>query len=269
MMAAEEEYHVYTGGVVPPDVTRVRIDESVSVIPARAFAGHQNIEELKCHIRVKKVEQFAFLGCRSLRLVIMPGVEIVERGAFFDCPALTDVECGELEIIGECAFHGCISLRSINLPSIKIVQTGAFIQCEARTNVKFGDNLESIRVGAFFDCTSLEQITIPLKDGMITDDNAFRGCENLKQVDLVEGAILHETIDALLLEEWKRDVNEEIELIKQILPTTPAGNVYGDVGGKAVAIRAWITNVLRNIIYYKAEHHRYLKEATITLELAL
>ena len=70
----------------------------------------------------------------------------------------------------------------------------------ALTRIKFGDKLESFRERAFLACRSLERITIPLKDGMISD-NAFQGCGNLKHVDLVEGVILHETIAALLLEE--------------------------------------------------------------------
>eukprot|EP00985_Skeletonema_marinoi_P015811 scaffold8271_cov149-Skeletonema_marinoi.AAC.5 len=268
-MAAEEEYYVYTGGVVPLDVTRVRIDKSISVIPALAFRGHPNIEEVHCHGGEKKVEEFAFNNCPSLRRVIMPGVEVVEQLAFRYCEALADVECGELEIIGEYAFSYCESLRSINLLSAKIVQLGAFIQCTALTNVKFGKELERLNWGAFLGCRSLEQITIPLKDGMISD-NAFRGCENLKHVDLVEGAILHETIDALLLEEWKKGMRWNIDVISQILSTTPAGGIGAGVGGKAVAIRAWITNnVLLNIIHYKAQHHRHLKEHANTLELAL
>eukprot|EP00985_Skeletonema_marinoi_P020308 scaffold12022_cov143-Skeletonema_marinoi.AAC.6 len=115
---AAEEYYVYTGGVVPPDVTRVRIDESVSVIPALAFYQHPNITELYCHDGVKKVEEYSFRQCRSLRLVVMPGVKEVEQGAFCGCKALADVECGKLEIIEGFAFHSCFSLRSIDMPSI-------------------------------------------------------------------------------------------------------------------------------------------------------
>eukprot|EP00984_Skeletonema_dohrnii_P008948 scaffold3345_cov83-Skeletonema_dohrnii-CCMP3373.AAC.7 len=264
-----DEYYIYTGGVVPRHVTRVRIDESVSVIPARAFHGHQNITELYCHIRVKKVEHFAFYLCPSLRIVIMPGVEVVERAAFWNCVALTDVQCGELKIIGECAFYNCESLRSIDLPSIKIVEGRAFFLCTHLTTVKFGKELESIRDRAFNGCPSLDRITLPLKDGMITHDNAFQGCGNLKHVDLIERAILSETIAALLLEEWRNDMFREIDAINQILPNTSAGDVYDDAGGKAQAIRTWIRSVLRIIVQYKAEHYNYLKEATITLELAL
>eukprot|EP00985_Skeletonema_marinoi_P016855 scaffold9128_cov158-Skeletonema_marinoi.AAC.6 len=124
-MAADEWYIYYgrDGEVIPPEVTRVRIHESVTVIPAAAFRGNRNIEEVACHDRVKTVEAGAFRLCPSLRRVIMPGVEEVEDEAFYYCKALTDVECGKLERIRYGAFAGCQSLRSIDLPSAKIVES--------------------------------------------------------------------------------------------------------------------------------------------------
>eukprot|EP00984_Skeletonema_dohrnii_P023041 scaffold12161_cov81-Skeletonema_dohrnii-CCMP3373.AAC.2 len=267
-MAADGWYNYDGREAVPDYVTRVRIDKSLTVIPARAFRGHQNIRVVECHDRNKTVDEEAFLGCRSLWRVIMPGVEVVEKYAFLNCLTLTDIECGKLDIIGGSAFAWCKSLRSITLPSAKIVEMCAFDHCTALTNVKFGDVLESIGYGSFSDCTSLERITIPLKNGMITRDNIFQRCVNLERVDLVEGAILDDTIDALLLEGWKNDICREIVSIKQILPTAPAGD-DDDVGGKAEAIRTWIRSVLGKIIHYKAENQRYLKEAAITLEHAL
>ena len=271
MMMAADGWYIYTGrdgGVIPPGVTRVRIDESISVIPALAFNGNRNIVELICHVDVKTVGEYAFDGCRSLRIVRMPGVEAVERGAFAECYALTTVECGKLERIGCCAFLGCKSLTCINLSSAKIVERSAFWNCAALTNIKFSDKLERIEKWAFRNCTCLEGITIPLREGIITDDNIFQMCENLKQVDLVEGA-LHDTIAALLLEEWKIDMKDKIDSINQILPTTPAGDDFGGVGEKAEAVQSWISSVLRNIIGYKAQHRSYLNEAATTLQLDL
>jgi len=160
----------------------------------------------------------------------MLGVEVVQQGAFWNCKALTDVECGKLEIIGINAFAYCESLTSINLPSAKIVDYRAFIHRKALTNANFGKELESIGWSAFAHCTSLERIKIPLKDGVITRDNIFRGCEKLKYVNLV-GA-LHDTIDALLLEERRKTMNEQIASISQILPNTPAGNDGFDDAGE-------------------------------------
>eukprot|EP00985_Skeletonema_marinoi_P023255 scaffold15357_cov67-Skeletonema_marinoi.AAC.2 len=266
---AAEHYYTYTGrngDIIPHDATRIRIDKSVKVIPRRAFSNNRNIEEVVCDVGVEKVEEGAFLGCESLRRLIMPGVRVVSGDAFFGCEALTDVECDELEIIGWNAFGNSKSLRSINLPSIKIVKRSAFVNCKALTDVIFGNKLERIEAGAFARCTSLEHITLPLKDNLITDNTTFKGCENLEHVDLVGGP--HDTVAALQLEDWRNDMNEEIASINQILPTTPAGRGYGDVGEKAIVIRSWIRSVLRKIVDYKAQHHRLLDEAATTLELA-
>ena len=70
------------------------------------------------------------------------------------------------------------------------------------------------------------------------------------------------------MEEWKNDMNEEIDAISQILPNTSAGE-WNDPGGKAQEIRTWIRSVLRKIVRYKAHHRRYLNEAATTLHSAL
>ena len=268
------EYYVFTGRAgerIPDHITHVLIAKALKFVPANAFYEHPNIEEVICHDGVLKVEHHAFFLCRSLRRIIMPGVKDIEGYAFYECDAITHIECGKLETIGDRAFVGCKSLRSINLPSIKIVETYAFGACINLINVMFGKDLESIRLGAFYDCTSLERITLPLKNGMMTDDDRiFQGCVKLNRIDLVEVEVLHETVSALLNEEWKNDMNEEIDSINRILLNTHSGSSrYSDVGGKAREIQVWIASVLRKIIRYKAEHRRRLNEATTTLETAL
>ena len=262
------EYYVFTGERIPDHVTHVLIAKALKFVRADAFRQHTNIQEVICHDGVEKIEKFAFYRCPSLRRVVMPGVKEVETNAFYLCRALTHILWGKLERIGEAAFNNCSSLSSIDLPSIKIIERWAFNSCTNLTNAKFGKDLESIRERPFWECTTLERITLPLKDGMITNDNIFRRCKKLDRVDLVEGAILDEIIDALLLEEWKNDMNEEIDSLSYILPNTPAGDAHG-VGGKAREIRAWISRVLRKIIHYKAEHRRYLNVAAATLQPAL
>ncbi|KAK1733518.1 hypothetical protein QTG54_015808 [Skeletonema marinoi] len=176
-MAADGWYIYYgrDGEIIARHVTRVCIHESVTVIPAHAFYKNLDIEEVECHDRVKTVEEHAFCGCFSLRRVIMPGVKVVDRRAFYYCKALTDVECGKLEIIRHRAFMRCESLTIINLPSAKIVENSVFCDCTALTTISFGKELESIEDEAFGGCTSLQRITIPLKDGMLTHDIIFIG----------------------------------------------------------------------------------------------
>ena len=108
---------------------------------------------------------------------------------------------------------------------------------------------------------------------MITHDNIFTVCNNLKHVDLVEvEGPIHETIAALQLEEWRNDMNEEINSINQILPNADAGewsNRHVGDGEKAHFIRRWLSSVHRRILHYQAEHQRVLDMAVTTLVLAL
>ena len=266
----------YTGAEgedIPDGATHITIDESCSFVRSYAFRWHDNIVEVICHDRVEKIEKEAFRCCLKLRRVIMPGVKALERDAFDSCRALTDVECGKLEIIDIYAFESCTSLYCINLPSARIVEEGVFWECTELTDVKFGIKLERFGYRAFFRCYSLERITIPLKDGLITPNSTFQACENLKHINLVEEEILHETIAALQLEEWRNDMGEEIDSINQILPTTYAG-YYENFGGeedgqKARAIRRWIGSVLHKIILYQAEHQLLLNEAASTIHHVL
>ncbi len=263
----------YTGGVIPRDATHIFVD--VRVVRRSAFERHRNIVEVICHDKVEKIELGAFSDCYFLRRVIMPGVKIVRDRAFAGCEALTDVECDKLEIIGKGAFDRCTSLRSINLPSAMIAEWGAFFECKALTDVTFGSKLERIEGMVFRDCYSLERITIPLKDGMITHDDIFMDCTYLKHIDLVEGAQLNETIVALHMEEWSKDINEEMNSIHQILLDADAGGEWDDdveaflTGEKAQAIRTWIRSLIHKITRYKAEHQSVLNDATNTLQLAL
>ena len=208
-----------------------------------------------------------------MRRVIIPGVQIVEERAFGYCKALTDVECDKLRIIKENAFESCEFLGRINLPAAEIVKEGAFESCTALTQAKFGpSSLLRFDSGLFCGCTSLERITLPLKNGIFTDDDIFQACGNLVHVDLVERAELHEIIAALHLEEWRNDIKEEIDSINQNLPNALAGRLYeyGDeeeeYGGKTQAIRTWISSVLCKIIHYQQEHQHILDKAATTLQ---
>ncbi len=175
----------------------------------------------------------------------------------------SDIDFDKLEIIGEGAFSGCKSLRSINLPSIRRVGVLAFAYCTAVTDAVFGKDLERIDGGgaAFFDCTALRRISIPLKDDLIIDDYAFSHCQNFSTVDILDGGI-HKTISSLHMESWRNEMLEEIDRINQTLPNTRSRE-------KAGAIQQWITSVLDRMEHYKSEHKLLVKKAMMLLELAL
>ena len=57
-------------------------------------------------------------------------------------------------------------------------------------------------------------------------------------------------------------MEEEIDRINQLLPTTPADE-------KTEEMRQWMISAIEKMDHYKAEHHRYVKDATTIIELAL
>lgn len=65
-----------------------------------------------------------------------------------------------------------------------------------------------------------------------------------------------------------QSMSAEIDSINKILPTADAGYYNDDddydVGEKVVAIRRWITSLIRKIIRHKEEHQRLLNEAANT-----
>eukprot|EP00573_Skeletonema_grethae_P006891 CAMPEP_0201710248 /NCGR_PEP_ID=MMETSP0578-20130828/58528_1 /ASSEMBLY_ACC=CAM_ASM_000663 /TAXON_ID=267565 /ORGANISM="Skeletonema grethea, Strain CCMP 1804" /LENGTH=386 /DNA_ID=CAMNT_0048199273 /DNA_START=126 /DNA_END=1283 /DNA_ORIENTATION=+ len=195
---------------------------SVEIVKGWAFSSCYGLTDATFCSKLERFDDCAFCVCESLERLTIPLKDgLITRDTIFirceNLNCLTDVECGKLEIIENLAFCFCASLKSINLKSARIVEGSAFSNCFDLTEATFSSKLERFDDFAFCVCDSLERLTIPLKDGLITRDTIFIRCENLNCVDLVEGE-LHETIASLQLEEWRNDMNEEIDSINQTLP---------------------------------------------------
>ncbi len=260
-VGGDGDIFVYTGGdqEVPRDVKRVRIADNVDTILAETFQHCAQLIEVEGHNKLKKIKRIAFYKCIRLRRVMkMQGVIEIEKYAFFNCYALSDIDFDKLEFIGDSVFYGCKSLMSINMPSIRRVGRSAFNGCDALTDVIFGKDLDRIE-GYAFKNTPLRSIVIPLKDNLIFDNHAFYNCGNISRVDALAGGI-HKTISSLHMESWRNEMEEEIDRINQTLPNTPE---------KTTAIQQWIERVLGRMEHYKSEHQTLLKEALTLLELAL
>ena len=262
-----DDIFVYTGGGqrVPINIRRVRIAENVDTIPAGVFEEFQQLIEVEGHNKIKKIEEFAFICCPSLRRVTkMTGLIEIEADAFSNCWSLSELDFDKLEIIGHHAFAFCESLRSINMSSVKKVKSCAFESCTALTDVSFGTG--SADEKAFFKCTALRRIVIPLtNDGsgrnFFIDDEAFDGCHNLSRLDIIDGGML-KTISSLHLESWRIKMEEEIHRINQTLPKIPATE-------KTEAIKEWKRTVMHKMNVYTTKHLMLLHKVKMLLELAL
>ncbi|KAL7524290.1 hypothetical protein ACHAXR_000511, partial [Thalassiosira sp. AJA248-18] len=94
-----QEAFLYTGqerNAIPSDVTRVRVDPSVTGIPPRAFQDLRKLEEIELCVGVTDIGESAFRRCLSLRRITIPStVAWIPDYAFYDCRKLEEVELSE------------------------------------------------------------------------------------------------------------------------------------------------------------------------------
>ncbi|KAL7525319.1 hypothetical protein ACHAXR_002981, partial [Thalassiosira sp. AJA248-18] len=96
---AMQEAFLYTGqerSAIPNDVTRVRVDPSVTRIPVGAFQNQKKLEEIELFEGLEEIGVCAFYDCVSLRRITIPStVARIPDYAFSDCRKLEEVELSE------------------------------------------------------------------------------------------------------------------------------------------------------------------------------
>jgi hypothetical protein len=268
--AADGDIFIYRGMRAPQHIINAIVDKSVEVIEDDAFAGCVNLVNVETHDGITKVGCWSFYRCKSLRRINLKSVVEIGDAAFHGCENLEEVEFGDkLARISNEAFSDCTSLRRLKLPSIITIGTDAFFNCRALTDIELlSERLVNIGECAFFSCERLQSIAIPLKRDLFSFDYRYRRCTQfdncfqLATVDLVGVRGIRKTVASLHMECWRIDMIAEIDRINQVLPTTPANE-------KTAAIKQWMDSVMDKMDHYKAEHHRYVKEALTLLELSL
>lgn len=111
---------------------------------------------------LKKIPDFAFADCQSLRNVVLPSsVLILGKKCFCNCKSLKKIELPvRLINIGDCAFTGC-GLEEITLPKrIALIPECCFSRCKSLKNVNVSTNLSAVEEEAFKNCTSLENVNV-------------------------------------------------------------------------------------------------------------
>jgi serine/threonine protein kinase len=154
MEEVEFEYHGAGRGVVPPNVTRVIVDDTVTTIGERAFANCSSLTAIEIYVSVTFIVRNAFNGCSSLASIRIPTlVKRIGPYAFADCLSLTWIKIpSTVTSIGEGAFHGCSSLESITIPhSVKTIGANAFNGCDVLTEVELVRFVTTIGEGPFYD----------------------------------------------------------------------------------------------------------------------
>lgn len=128
------------------------IPEWVEDIPEGAFAGLEDLHEIKLPSSLKSIGRGAFKKCIGLKRIEIPeGVTRIPDDCFNSCENLEEVILSEgVKEIGIWAFERCYSLSKINLPkSLEVIGAWAFDLCKNLSFIEIGTNIKMIGEGAF------------------------------------------------------------------------------------------------------------------------
>ena len=165
-------WHEYTALI-----RRVRSEDGVTSVSARAFSACPELVEVVLADSVKAVDDLAFNRCPKLERATLNGVETL--GAFSSCGALRELEAARLRVVGANAFQGCAALTGLPGDLEQVAQY-AFKGCTALTAVRIPAGA-ALGEGAFYACTGLTELT--LEDGVQTlGELCFYGCTALTAV---------------------------------------------------------------------------------------
>jgi hypothetical protein len=165
--ATNAEVFIYTGpggDAVHRDLVRVRVDPSVTSIPAYAFKGCNKLTEVELCEGVVEIGDHSFSDCgHSITKINIPNsLRRVRYCAFVGslrCPIrLHD----GIESIGLCAFSNCI-LTNFRVPlRITVIPQELLYSCKAMFSVEMPKNVTEIRYfGAFCNCFCLRNLAFP------------------------------------------------------------------------------------------------------------
>ena len=125
-------------GVVPYDVTKCIIPDSVISIEDCAFNGYSSLEEIIIPNNVTEIGYHAFYECKSLKSITIPD---------------------RITTIHASAFSHCDSLKEIIIPnSVTKIDFMALAYNYSLKRIIISNSVTSIGYGAFWYCPSLKEV---------------------------------------------------------------------------------------------------------------
>lgn len=111
---------------------------------------------------VTKIDNWAFVGCTTIKTVDLNNVTEIGEDAFYYCTELTkaDIPEGVTELTGS-VFGYCVKLEEVTIPStLTSIGDYAYYCCLSLNELTIPDNVESIGNYAFFYCSNLTDVTV-------------------------------------------------------------------------------------------------------------
>lgn len=148
------------------------------------YADRNYIEVLEFAINcmITEIPDYAFLGCTSLKKVVLPeGLKKIGVQAFSGCNRLCEIYLpSSLEDIGSNAFAYCSELKEVTFPSsLKHIGHNAFSFCTSLRSVWLPDSIAELESYAFSDCSSLKSARLPANSNLL-GELIFNCCDSLE-----------------------------------------------------------------------------------------
>ncbi len=144
-----------------------------------------------CHTTDNIVGKDMLKELRLTELILPDNAVSIEQDAIKNCSYLTSaVLPKELQTIGQGAFYNCTRLTNVIIPEhVTTISGGAFCNCSALTDIKIPDKVTYIGWRAFQSCKNLKNLTLSqslttIGNGSWYSDGAFWGCSSLEEIVL-------------------------------------------------------------------------------------
>ena len=190
------------------------IPEGYTEIAEQAFYCCTNLTEVKLPSTMKKIGNYSFSRCDSLKDIEIPEGVIIDKNAFKNCSNLTNVKLSDGVKIYETAFSECSSLKNIVIPDGALVgkkcfkdcaalETASilggnvteytFLNCGSLKSVELHEGIKEIKERAFEDCINLTTVQLPSSLEKI-NDNAFDSCKSITEIAIPGGVTLGKAV---------------------------------------------------------------------------
>ena len=194
VICGDFEYEVSGYGIV--EITGYHGTDTELVIPAEldgkevnSIGSHVFLDSIVNSViipdSVTTIQNYAFMGCSSLRSVTLPdSITMIDNGVFWDCINLESITLPDgITCIMDYAFENCSSLSSVIIPD-SVTEIGmSFQKCSSLKSIVLPDSISKIEGPAFRGCSALESITLPKS---ITNIQwcLFEDCSSLKSITI-------------------------------------------------------------------------------------
>ncbi len=171
------------------ELKTIHIPESVTILGSGAFTECTSLENVTLPEGLTRLS-YTFDGCKSLSEITIPESVKELFDTFENCISLTHITIPKkVDDIGY-AFEGCTSLKEVIFLGNELESIGlsAFKNCTSLESIVIPDGVENIVEKAFSGCTSLKSITLPESLEEI-EATAFEDCTSLKEITLPDGIL--------------------------------------------------------------------------------